>query len=77
MKLIATIMLILWIFTVINRTINNRSLNKNIESKMKAISNIGRLKLNFGQRVYYVFYIIYTFMYIFITILAVKGLDTL
>lgn len=77
MKLIATIMLILWIFTVINRTINNRSLNKNIESKMKAISNVGRLETEFGQRVYYVFYIIYTFMYIFITILAVKGLDTL
>lgn len=77
MKLIATIMLILWIFTVINRTINNRSLNKNVESKMKAISNVGKLETELGQRVYYVFYIIYTFMYIFITILAVKGLDTL
>lgn len=77
MKLIATIMFILWIFTVVNRTINNRSLNKNVESKMKAISNVGRLETEFGQRVYYVFYIIYTFMYIFITILAVKGLDTL
>lgn len=77
MKLIATIMLILWIFTVINRTINNRSLNKNIESKMKAISNVDKLEIKFRQRVYYVFYIIYTFMYIFITILAVKGLDTL
>lgn len=77
MKFIATLMLILWIFTVVNRTITNSSLNKNVESKMKAISNADKLETKFGQRVYYVFYVIFTLMYIIVTFLAIKGLNTL
>lgn len=77
MKFIATLMLILWIFTVVNRTITNSSLHKNVESKMKAISNVDKLETKFGQRVYYVFYVIFTLMYIIVTFLAIKGLNTL
>ena len=78
MKLIATIMLSLWLLKTITKTIKNINLDKNIEAKRNNLADIDKfLNLKKFRIVYYIMYVLCTIMYIVVAHLAITGLSTL